>query len=647
MHAFLKYFRQHPWQRRALTVSLAAIVGVVGALALRPWMRDRKIVSLLGSADAAERSGGIRWAVRIAPGRPELVSRLEEALDSPNDLLFGGAAEVLNRLGRFEAPHRRPEQLDRYRAVSFAAAVGEAGRHVRVVSVMRIILGGRDNAHVRRVLRMAASDPAAEVRTRAAALAAGLADDAALLRLIGDDDPRVAAAGVIDAGLAGRTACAAAIGEIFDASTDGDAKAAAAFALARLGAEEAGDRIARAVRAAFDAGRGPLADKLLCTAASAGGNAVSDAVVEVLRRSRRAGRRPPATALIAAGKLGLAEARGTLQPLIDELAARREELTFGDAAVLAAALRAGHRLRMPPGPFVKAIRELWHPGTSLAMILALEALADSPQPPGPEVVELLRVAAADRRLAVPAAAAAVALFALDPEASAEPLRSACASEEWLAGDYVAWRLAAGARPRRAGRVAADLLGPDTYDKGARSAGAVLLAMLARGTPQAGQVRGLLAARLGRAARDPFLAGSYRCGLLLLGRDDLAEAVVFLAVSDTFPKRRALTALLLAGRGEGLDLVLGRVRHDPEAADAALTGRLMARVYAAVVPDMPVVDVDAPAAVRHWQGRLARQHYLIHRREILDRIASWSFRKSSAGAPAASTSAASPSAAARR
>ena len=46
---------------------------------------------------------------------------------------------------------------------------------------------------------------------------------------------------------------------------------------------------------------------------------------------------------------------------------------------------------------------------------------------------------------------------------------------------------------------------------------------------------------------------------------------------------------------------------------------MARVYSALAPDLPVVDVDAPLPVRHWQGRALRDYYLIRRRAILDRM----------------------------
>ena len=113
----------------------------------------------------------------------------------------------------------------------------------------------------------------------------------------------------------------------------------------------------------------------------------------------------------------------------------------------------------------------------------------------------------------------------------------------------------------------------------------------------------------------------RCALLTLGRRQHAGAVTELARSDTFPKRRALTALVLAGEPAGFDLVLGSERLDAARIDSFLTGRLMGRVYAAVVAEMPGFDIDAPQHVRHWQCRIVRDFYLIHRRAILDRMRS--------------------------
>jgi len=225
---------------------------------------------------------------------------------------------------------------------------------------------------------------------------------------------------------------------------------------------------------------------------------------------------------------------------------------------------------------------------------------------------------------VASAAAAVGLFRLSPDRALEALRNACASPVWLAGDYVAWHLGRDeARCLQAWEVARRLFGPGVYSDSARAAAAVLLSMLARNTGRAEVVARALEERFARQKRrsdaDPYLRGAYACALLTLGRRDLADEVRTLVESTAFPARRGLTALVLAGEAAGFDHVLAGDSFDPARMDSFLTGRLMARVYASVVPDMPAFDVEAPAAVRAWECRLLRDHYLIHRRAILGRM----------------------------
>ncbi|MHC4716224.1 MAG: hypothetical protein ACYS5V_04585, partial [Planctomycetota bacterium] len=116
--------------------------------------------------------------------------------------------------------------------------------------------------------------------------------------------------------------------------------------------------------------------------------------------------------------------------------------------------------------------------------------------------------------------------------------------------------------------------------------------------------------------DPFVAGAYQCALMFLGRGDFDRDVAELSYTDTFPKRRALTALMLRRNAAGFDRVLAGKRPEPDAIDSFLSGRLMARVYRALAPELTAVDVDAPASVRYWQCGLLRDDYLIHRSSIL-------------------------------
>lgn len=632
MRVLLKYFRQHPWQRRALTASVAALLGVLGAWVAWPTFRDLHVAALLGSHDPLRRQRGIVRAVELGKDRPALVERLAGRLDSAGDMEFSAIAEVLRQLGLFHAPDRPGRQIDRWRAINLSSARGLGSAGVRLLMLNGIILDGRDNDHVRRALRRAAGDEAAEVRAASAVLAARLGDDAALTTLLADGQAQVRAAAAVDAALAGRKACVGKIAGMFDRADGDEEISAAAYALASLDGEEFAAALAERIRKAHADGSGALLERLLYVGTLSEKHAVAPAMVEVLARAKSRESLPPAMALVAAGRLRLEAARPFAYQAISAVLRRDEsKLTMGDARTLAAAVKAAHRFGRMPKLFAVCMEKLWHPGTSQAMIFCAEALGDLPSmpasPAAPEELALTREAAMEvlRRAAgyegtpVPSAAAAVALFRLAPDRADEALRAACESETWLAGDYVAWHLArAGPHRQQAMRVAADFLAPGVYNKGVQTAGAMLLAMLARRTDQAGAAAGAIEARLA-AERDPFVAGSCRCALLILGRRRHADEVAELARSDTFPKRRALTALLLAGEPAGLDLLLGGERLDAGRIDSFLSGRLMARVCAAVAPELPAFDMDAPPDVRRWQCRILRDFYLIHRRSILAKM----------------------------
>ncbi len=712
MRTVLRYFRQHPWQRRALTLSMATILGVGAACLVLPVVRDMQILAMLSSEDPFQRQRGIDRAVDVGARRGQLIERIEQRLDSAGDLEFAAMVDVLSRLGKFHTPGRKGEQLDRLWQINFAANLQPAGTQttqsaaqtagVRRMLLHRIVLDGRDNAYVRRVLQLATGDPVVEIRSQSALLAARLGDDAALLRLLGDADGAVRAAAAIDAALAGRTACAEAIAKSLRDATNDEEQAALFFGLAKLKPEKYAPLLADAIIRAWKAGRGELLEKMLSAAPLLKSEQIGQTVVGILHLARVQLQHPPATALIAAGKMGLDEAEPFIAGTITEILARPSELTVGRTVILAAAVNASGRLNMPTGPLVEVIEKLWRPDTSIAMILSAEVLGKSaPQsairqpggtvksktwpcrassrpspaslgltvPPAAirnpqsairndKVLSVLRSAAERSDTPVPSAAAAVALFRLDPRKADDALRTAFESETYLAGDYVAWNLSrweavgrlggtvksktwpcrASSRPSPASlgltvppvdvraeawRVAGVFFGPRIYNKSVRSNAAMMLALLARRTNQAGNVAGAVEHKLNveiaRGQFNPFLASSYRCALLVLGRSEFAEEVASLARASMFPKRRALTALILAGEPAGFDLVFADERFDPVRIDSLLTGRLMARVYSAVLPEMPEFDIDAPEHVRHWQCRIQRDYYLIGRRDILGKI----------------------------
>ena len=643
MRVLLAYFRAHPWQRRVLTGLLAAIVGFGVALLMLPWVEDMRLIAALGSPSAARRERAIARAVERARGRAAFLRRLEAALDSADDVQFAAAAEALTRIKRFPPPGRPAACRDRFWRVKLAAA-GDDPQSIalRLVSVHELVRAGRDNEHVRAALALAAGDSEPVVRSAAALLAARLAHDATLGRLLGDKHPSVRAAAALDAGLAKRSALSGAIAKVFANATDDDEKADAAYALARLAPYKYSGRIAEAFIQAQQDGKNDLLGKLLHVATlpkvydpqltrlpehelKPGSTLLG--VMHVFRFAVTEQKSPPHMAVVAAGKMQLAAGqRYVLVSIRDILDADKSKLTTADAQRLAASVSAARRLETPPGVFAKVMKALWHPGTALAMILSAEALGQA-TPGAPmtrdQLVAALVRAAEQEGTSLPAAAAAVAMFRHAPDKAARHLRTACESEAWLVGDYVAWNLARGAERERVRRLAESFLAPDEHNDGVRSAGAMLLAMLARGTDRAPAAKKTLLGKLRGGplgpVRDPYLAGSYKCALLILGHHEFAGETISMMQKTDFPWSRGLTALLLAGRAEGFDLVLAGGAASAEEIDSYLTGRMMCRVYPAVAEGLPAYDIDAPARVRYWQCRILRDYYLIHRRAILDRM----------------------------
>ena len=380
MGVILSYFRQHRWQRRAITSMAAAILGVVVAMVVMPIVRDLQIIDMLGAEDPLQRRRGITLAVSYASHRPELIERIESRLDSAGDVQFSAMVDVLNRLEKFRTPARKGGQLDRFYLIKLAArpdADSDQSVEVRQILLHRIILDGRDNVHVRKALKLSAGDASATIRSDAALLAGRLGDDKTLSALLGDAAPLVRASAAIDAALSGRTACTGDIAKIFNAPRSDEELAAAAYALARMEPKRFAAQIAQAVLSAHRAGKGDLADKLLHVLPLSDKNAAGAVVMELLKDSQQRGKVPPASVLIAAGKLELSEAAPYVRAAITDLIARRDKLTVGDTATLAAAVNAAGRLELPPELFVEVMENLWHPETSLAMILSVEALAEN------------------------------------------------------------------------------------------------------------------------------------------------------------------------------------------------------------------------------------------------------------------------------
>jgi len=627
MKVIVRYFRQHPWQRRVVTGSMAVILGVILAWIIWPSVRDRSIIELLGSEDPNKRMRGIVQAVAVGKVCPELVQRIERKLDSADDVQFSAMVEVLNRLGLFDVPGRRGYQIDRYRQITFATSrTNPTGTDVKRLMLHGIILDGRDNKYVRKTLQLALHDAVADIRSQAAILAARLKDSAALKRLLGDVDPAVRASSAIDAGLAGLKDCSDAMWRLLKGAQDDEEIAAVAYGLSRLEPNRLSQEIVEKIKEARERANSALLGKLLYVASLLKDKSTEETVAKMLEESLQEKKSPALMAIIAAGRIKPVTSKNTIKRIIDDIIARRAEFTFADASALTAAVKAGDEVGLPADLFVDVMEQLWHPATTLAMIFSAEALArrqgSFTAEQRDKVLKVLNEAVNRTDTPVASAAAAVAIFRIAPAEAIESLRTACESENCLAGDYVAWNLAQ-SDSREVWTIAKSFLAPDEYNSSVKSVGAMLIASLARRSGPAQQVAEGIKSRLEQSPyidqAAPFLAGTYRCALLMLTREEYRDVVIALLQSRGFPKFRAIWALVAAGEPMGFDMVFAETRFRPSEIDFYLGRSLVYMLYSKVIPQMPVYDVQAPLVVRYWQCRLCRDYYLIHRATIISRI----------------------------
>ena len=663
MGALRDYFRDQPWQKRLLSLLITLIVLLTAVLVLYDRIAHRVLLHDLGSPDASVRGGAIGAAVALAARSQEALARLDRALATSSDLRFHAIATALSRLGKFDTPARDPEMLDRYQALQLAfARTGSPPVAVpsREHALNRLLLAGRDNLYVRCALGLACADSEPTVRRLGADLAARLGDDDALAALLGDGEPAVAAAAAVAAGLAGRTAQAERVAQLLAGSTDAEAVSGAAYALSLLRPKQCVPAVRRLLPTTRDA---RLLGRLLAVAGDLGDEALHEAVLALAARKPL----PPAMALLAAGRMGLAAAAPAIRAVLVAAAG-------GDPPVLEsqllAAMAAAEVLELPVRGQVHAVcLRCWQPRLRHSMVTAARLLARQAQRPQPrgadtpsadECLRLLRAAAlfhrrpatqpASRAAAPPetflaSAAAAAALWQIHPagtyykprrqapgpvrfgdeldrDSSAYVVMSVVESGPAVVGDYLAWHLG------RTGRREAFELGlvllpepsaaPErkVYSDRLRSAGAMLLALSARTPGDRQQAAGRILQRLEGGPLggedDFFVRGAYECALLILGRRRYLPAVRRRLEILDFPQRRALTALLAAGDRAALDWLLLNPGLTDEACQELLVGRMLAEVLSAAAPELPRVDPAATDDVRYWQLRILRQACAIRR-----------------------------------
>ena len=187
----------------------------------------------------------------------------------------------------------------------------------------------------------------------------------------------------------------------------------------------------------------------------------------------------------------------------------------------------------------------------------------------------------------------------------------------LPGDYVAWHVGLDGPGDEAVKLGFEMLPPlraglrAVYNKGERTAGAMLLALSARTDAQRAAAIERIALRL--KYEDDFMTlGAYRCALLVLGQNEQFKHVRTLRKMSSFPRRRAITALLASGDADTIDwLLLNPRRPIEDAADMLVTLRL-GEVLDRTVATLGGVDLAGDGQMQQWQARLMRHRWAVGR-----------------------------------
>ncbi|MBN1942581.1 MAG: hypothetical protein JW849_04720 [Phycisphaerae bacterium] len=678
-----KYCKQHPWQRRVIIVILVVIVGsLIGRLTYPAYLwyqrrqADLRLIEQLGSADPRQREIAVQKAILLGQKREELIGRLLDALDTPDEGRFRSLYFVLQRLGRIDAPGFDPQWLDRYRLLEFRAtfAPGEAEAadssrqdvpptaQMRRRMTIQALLSERNNQYIRKTLFAAAGDSFAVVREAAAPLAARLGEDGVLADLLDDRDVEVSAVAALDAGLAGRGALKKRIRRKFESRRDLpgpfqpaeiDRTASQAHALAMLDPRGSGELLCRA---AASENQPEVRDRLLPTLAVLNNESARQAVRDMLHIRRWNHQPVDGVMLVVAGRLGLPAAPAVALETLRNAVEQKQPLTVSQALGAIEVLSASEYPCRAEA--YELCRTLWRPDqpallTRAATLLGTQAALEGQLPGAPsraKCIGTLREAAQyslaveDKPITTPlsSAAAAVALWRLTPadrefaapddgaldresirkivesKTSLFYVREATAVADPAAGDYVAWHVGRSPLPEAAAVGLTFLLGSDErhpeYSPDVRACGAMILALAAKTDPQRRAAVEQISRRLER--EEYPTSGSFQCALLTAGQAGQLANVRLLLEMEDFPAARALIALLTAGDKTALDWLLWNANWNLpvplEDVPPLLIDQAVGDVLRAVAPTLPTLTPAADEATRLWEARVLRETYGIHR-----------------------------------
>jgi hypothetical protein len=499
MGTIRRYFRSHPWQRRAFTVLLAACLGSGAALLLIPVIRDYQVLSRLRTAPPSERLEAMNAVAVRALESERFFDHVVSELDTPDDEYFYRLALVLDRIGRLGPPHTPSDTVSRMRAIDFLANLREpadanAGIRANLSTLRTMAMARLDDRHVQRVLSAVTelnfdTDPNARLGELAAVTAGAIGDVDTLRALItaggvppipGDANgpggvrmlaalPRAQGAAAVAAGLAKMRSLRGEI-EALVACPDWRNRSDALLGLSLLDPSAAAE-VARETLGASELPKG-LRSRCLWIAGRLDRQAARDAVRAAMDVSARQGENPSAMAMAAAGRLGLGDevTARRISAVLAQATTPQGGVTYGE---LIAACQAARALDLAVFESVERICSvLWSPRLELGMVYAARALGETQlYEPGPghsptqeqmdrlaTRTQLLRRAANwtsmtirsttqptgyAETVATPhaSAAAGVALWLMpNGDVFERDLRETTRHDSTLPGDYVAWHL---------------------------------------------------------------------------------------------------------------------------------------------------------------------------------------------------------------
>ena len=340
---------------------------------------------------------------------------------------------------------------------------------------------------------------------------------------------------------------------------------------------------------------------------------------------------PSPALLMAAGKLGVAEAEAPIRKILRLVIQKKPQ----PVPLVRAALQAAGDLHLSLEPELSEFcRKAWSPDEEPSFMAAARLLGEQPADasgkyPPARINQLLGLAhyvwvsmpdangdSQERYTPFASAAAAVALWQMKADDADETIKDEVdyAPKARLPAHYVAWHIAR-LDPERAFRLGLTMLPPanapldQREDRdNVRTCGAMTLALAARTPAQKKQAVERIQSRL-EGERDRNVLWSYKVALLILGQMDELETVEGLLDIEGYPLRVTTLALTAAGNRRALDGLLWNF-NDEDLATVLINQCGLDVINA--VHGLPRIDPAAYGDLLNWQMRIVRCAYAAHR-----------------------------------